>query len=254
MRCGAIRVSWLLAAMVGLWARPAPEVQAAGPQRQGGILPPSVSPALARSHARAVPLEELPPEIRSNVSRVLDQPTLFTRAPAEEFHGRPELYHWLLDHPDRAALAWRRLGAQCVEITDRGNGRFGWADGQGSNVYWDTIYRTPDVRIWYAEGVARPGPLLPGIAVKAVVVMHHSVRQDSAGQSWMWHQAEVFVQTDSKAAALLARMLGPSVPRVAEQAVAQLEMFFSALLGYCERHPEKAEKLLAAAAEPLKRE
>lgn len=247
MDCRAIRMSWLVLLVGAFWGSSVLPQSSRAQECPSDILACAVSPKLARSHARLVPLEELPADVRGGVRKVLEQPTLFTRGPAEEFTGRPELYHWLLEHPDRAALAWRRLGAPCMEISDRGAGSFGWTDGQGSDVHWETIHRTCEQRIWYAEGSARPGPLLPTVPFRAVVVLHHSERQDSAGHPLLWHQADVFLQTDSKTATLMARMLGPSVPRIAEQGAGQLEMFFSALLGYLERHPERAEKLLAAA-------
>jgi hypothetical protein len=86
------------------------------------------------------------------------------------------------------------------------------------------------------------------VPVRAVVVLRHSDRPDAAGHPRLWHQADVFLQTDSKCACLVTHLLGPSAPRLAEQGAAQLEMFFSALLGYLERHPERAEKLLAPTA------
>jgi hypothetical protein len=92
-------------------------------------------------------------------------------APAEAFACEPAVYYWFLDHPDRAVTAWRRLGAKCLTITDRGGGRFGWADENGSDIVWETVYRTPELRIWYAEGKARPGPLMPLVPVRAVVLL-----------------------------------------------------------------------------------
>src|SRR4051812_18421283 len=66
-----------------------------------------------------VPIELLPPGVRENVTKVVGQPTLTAHGPAEEF--RAGVYEWLIDHPDRTAVAWRRLGVPCVGITDLGN-------------------------------------------------------------------------------------------------------------------------------------
>ena len=43
---------------------------------------------------------------------------------------------------------------------------------------------------------------------------------------------DVYVQTDSKAAALVTRLLGPAAPRMAEQGATQLLMFFSSMAKY----------------------
>src|SRR5262245_397721 len=52
-----------------------------------------------------VTLDALPTALRAKVTKIVQSPTLTTRAPAEEFPA--SLYEWLLDHPDRTALAWR---------------------------------------------------------------------------------------------------------------------------------------------------
>jgi hypothetical protein len=206
-----------------------------GPLRGGKVAP---CPA-------EVPLEEVAPAVRERVRQVLDKPTLATQGPSEVFVCRPELYHWFLEHPDRASLAWRRLGAQCVEITDRGGGRFGWSDGQGSDVRWDTVYHGPRMRVWYAEGRVRPGPLLPFVPVRAVVVVNHTCEQANDECQEVRHRVDLYLLADGKGAALATRLLGASGPRMAEQYVAQMEMFFSGLSWYLHRHPEKADLLLA---------
>jgi len=233
MRCPHLEVGWLGLVAGVLWAG----TTAAQPSL------PTLSASTPNS-AQRVPLEELPPPMRERVRRVVEQPTLSATGPAEDFSGRPAMYQWLLDHPDYASQAWRRLGTPCLEIVDRGNGRFGWNDDQGSDLFWQTVYRTADTQIWYAEGRARPGLLLPSISMRAVVVLRHQSRVDSFGRPRIHHQAEVFVQTDSRAAALVARLLGPSAPRLAEQGVTQMQLFFSALTWCLERHPDRAEILL----------
>jgi hypothetical protein len=191
------------------------------------------------------PLDAVPPGWREKVARVVQQPTLAAHGPAEEF--RASVYDWLLDHPDRVALAWRRLGVPCVPITDRGQGRFGWVDGQGSDITWLTVSCGPGHRIWYAEGKARPGSLLPVMPVKAVAVLRYAQRIDDAGRLFIAHEVDVYLQTDSKAAALVTKLIGPAAPRLAEQGAAQLLLFFSAMAGHLEQHPEQMPALLRGA-------
>jgi hypothetical protein len=193
--------------------------------------------------ASQVPLDQLPPALRPKVQRVLEHPILYSQGPQESFVCQPKFYAWLLDHPDRATTAWRRLGAKCLDITDRGNGQFGWSDGKGSEVIWRTLVPNPNLRIWYAEGQVKPGAVLPTVPVQCVVILRHDVVRPQDGAAIMEHQADVFVYSDSRAAALAIRILGPSVPRLAEQGTAQLQMFYAALAWYCHKHPERTKVL-----------
>ncbi|HEV3257898.1 MAG TPA: hypothetical protein VG013_13515 [Gemmataceae bacterium] len=247
MRFRRIRADWLTVMAGALWAV-AGEAMAQGPSATARV---PHAPAAART--LQVPLDSLPPSIRHGVRLVLEQPTLSIQGPAEVFRGRPAVYRWFLDHPDQAVATWRQLGARCTEITSQGGGRFRWTDSHGSELHWDTIVAGPQVRVWYAEGTVRPGPLLPAVPVHAVAVLRFMCGLDHSGHPLIRHQADVFLQTDSKTAALITRLLGSSGPRLAERGVAQMEMFFSALVWYLDHHPEWAEGLQLGGVFPQSR-
>ena len=111
----------------------------------------SASAVTKASWNAPVAIDALPAEIRGKIAKVVQSPTMTAHGPAEEFPAN--FYDWLVDHPDRVALAWRRLGVPCVGITNHGNGTFGWTDGQGSDLTWRCAYTGP-ARVWFAEGQA----------------------------------------------------------------------------------------------------
>jgi hypothetical protein len=232
MACRRIRAGWLTLWTALLWAGVGTAIADEEPR-------PDASGA-------GVPLEFVPAAVRDHVRQTLERPTITARGPEETFACCPAQYHWLLDHPDRAGLGWRRLGARCVEISDRGDGRFGWADADGSDISWTTVYRDARMRVWYAEGKVRVGAVLPLVSLRAVVVLHYSQHGDGPGRTVMQHQAELFLHTESRAVALAARLFGASAPRLGQQYVGQLEMFYSALAWYMDQHPDSVETLLAA--------
>lgn len=196
--------------------------------------------------AAPVPLEELAPAVRPRVAGVLEHPTLSARGQLEAFHCRPNLYFWLLDHPDAAARLWRSLGAKCTDILARNDGGFSWKDAQNGEIHWHPILRTPRQHIWYAEGRVRPGVLLPSVPVRAVVVMNHQEGSDGNGKAAVRHQMDMILHTDSRAVKLATRLFGASAPRLAEEYVGQMEMFFGALAWYLTQHPDKAAEMLSA--------
>jgi hypothetical protein len=172
---------------------------------------------------------------------VLDQPTLVARGPSEAFRGTTTTYRWLLDHPDQAVKLWRQLGATCTDIQEHAGGRFLWTDHQGGNVHWDTVYRAPDLHIWYAEGTARPMALLPALSGRAVVVLHINEAEGRTKRVLIHQQADLYLQTDNKTAFLVAKLLGAAAPRLGEQSMYQLQIFFSALAWYLDRYADRPE-------------
>jgi hypothetical protein len=212
------------------------------------IAPPSTDKMEKVRAAANVPLQAIPERYRDAVRLTIEKPTLFSQGPVEAFACQPQMYYWLLEHPDRGVVAWRRLGAQCVMISERGNGRFGWTDEHGSDLQWDTVYNSNKERIWYAEGKVRPGTLMPLVPVKALVVLRYEepATEPVNGAKVMQHQADMFLYTDSMGAALATKLFGAAAPRLAEQCVTQMQMFFSGMAWYVHRHPERAQALLAA--------
>jgi hypothetical protein len=190
-------------------------------------------------------LDSLPAQFRAQLGTVIKKPALRARGPVETFRCDPALYYWLLDHPDRVCKGWQRMGARCIPIHEEGPKRYGCKDEQGNVVHWDTVVSDHQMQIWYAEGLVRPGRLLPMVKVRAIVVIHILEGHDSSGRRAVRHQAELILHTDSKAVALATRLFGMSAPRLAEQYVGQVQTFFAAMAWYVNEHPQKRQVLLA---------
>jgi hypothetical protein len=240
-------VVWALAALPASAQTPRPERRPTSdkPSANGdGSTPVSVFAAVR------VPLDQVPEKVRDKVRSVVEQPTFATRGPAEAFNCCPSVYFWLLDHPDLAVRLWRRMGAKCTDIQARGGSSFSWNDGQGNEMRWDAVVNSAEQRIWYAEGHVRPGLLLPAVPVRAVVVLNHAEGQDARGRPAIRHQVGLVLHTDSRTANLAAHLLGASAPRMAEQYVSQIQMFFGALAWYLDQHPDQAETLFSDLQRP----
>jgi hypothetical protein len=247
MGCRRKALGWLLMAWCAAGASAA-QAQTTG----GSPLPPNGPPHVSMSRPAApsqgfvaapIPMEELTPAARERVRAVLEHPTLSSRGPLEAFHCKPALYYWLLDHPDQAVRLWRGLGAKCMDIQAHGEGNFTWKDAQNGEVHWQTVLRTPRQRVWYAEGKVKPGLMLPSVPIRAVVVLNHQEGTDGGGKTAVRHQMDLILHTDSRAVNLVTRLFGASAPRMAEEYVGQMEMFFGALAWYLTQHPDKATAL-----------
>jgi hypothetical protein len=215
--------------------------------------PPSPAPAAPAAPVpmatpgRVVLSEVVDPPFRTAVLDVVRRPTMTTRGSSSDVACSPELFCWLLDHPDRTAAAWRRLQVPAVEIADAGKGRFSWSDTDGSDLSWQTVGTFPDGRVWYATGKVKPAAVGPTIPVKAVVVVSHPGRAVGGGVAQISPSVQAFVQTDSKAASVALRVLGPTAPKLAQEAADQLVLFFTGVARYVHAHPERADELLAPA-------
>ncbi|HVK08583.1 MAG TPA: hypothetical protein VM597_07375, partial [Gemmataceae bacterium] len=206
----------------------------------------SVYGARTASLTLPVALDAMPAVTREALSKVMKDPTITAVSDPDEFVAHPDTYQWCLDNPDRTGSAWRKLGVGAIEIKRLKDGRFFWKDDNGSELVWQTVAKGPTGRVWYAEGRVRPAPLMPTVPVTAVAVLNHADRPRSVGDSVIKQQVEVFLHTDSKAAALVTKMLGDSAPKMAQQGSEQLLTFFSGIARFAHDKPDKAAAVLGA--------
>lgn len=210
----------------------------AAPGRGADWIPGPAKPSLMQS---------VDPTFREAVARVLSKPTISASGSNGEVACSVEHYCWLLDHPDRVSLAWKRLRVPCVDITELGQGKFVWIDENGSEISWQTVGRTGDGLIWYATGKVKPTAVLPTVPVKAVAVVSRREGTNAKGEKVLHPVAHVYLHTESRAANLILRMIGPTAPKLAEQGAEQLLFFFNGVGNHIARNPEQTEMLLAPA-------
>lgn len=232
-------------AALGVILGSAVAASAAPPNAPAMPAPPAMSarPAPA-SPTRMNLADTLRPDLRDAILKIIKNPTVTTKAVGEEVVCTVAVYEWLFDHPDRVALAWQRLKVPSVTITDLGGGKFGWGDENGSEIVWETAGTFPDGRVWYATGKVKAAKAAPSIPVQAVIVVSHPKKVEKDGVALFTPTAQVYLHSDSRAANLLLRSIGPAAPKLAEDSAVQLLEFFGGIAAHVQKNPKQADTLL----------
>ena len=219
-----------------------------------GLLLASSAFAQSKLGPRATPApdplyEAVEPKFKEQVAKVLKSPTVTTRYAEGAFPAHATVYAWMLEHPDRVSLAWQRVQVPCVEIAELGNGSFRWTDEQGSELTWQAVGKAVDGVVWYATGKVKAATLLPMVPVRAVALLKFPSKPlDDAGSAAMRPEITISVQTDSRTANAVLRIVGPAAPKMAEQGAEQLLYFFSGIAKYLHKHPDQVQTILAPKA------
>ncbi len=206
--------------------------------------------ALEAGLDKPIPWERIPPRYREAMQGVVDNPMLSCQGPVETFVGKPNYYAWLLDHPDATTVLWQKLGAKCLPIQSVGADSFRWADPDHGQISWNMVYRDGEMRVWHATGRMRAGKLMPFSNIEAVLVARYQTGKTSQDRPAIRHQYQLFLRTDSRATAMAARFLGASVPKLAQQYMGQLQLFFHGMAWIDEEQPRRSARLVEGVVPP----
>lgn len=203
------------------------------------------SPNSAASPSSPSLFDAVDPAVRGDVIAVVQKPTITAKHVEEPFTANPTVYQWLLEHPDRTALAWERIGVPCLPIKERTAGHYQFKDDSGTDISWHVVGTIPEGRIWYATGKVKSGMLMPTVPVKAVAIVRYPSSAPLNGKVAVAPTVSLFFQTDSRTASTILRMAGPAAPRMADEGAEQLLFFFSGMARYLEKHPDQTAALLS---------
>jgi hypothetical protein len=165
---------------------------------------------------RALPVQQLPPQAQARVWEIVSKPSIYRRMPAKSIECDPDLYLFLLQHPEVVVNIWDLMGITQVQIERIGPNSVKAADGAGTQCVAHTLLRTRDIHVIYAEGFYE-GPLLKNrVHGSCVLLLRSAYTPSPAGDTVITSHLDVFVKVDNVGVDLLARTLNPLVGKSAD--------------------------------------
>lgn len=241
------RLSWrwcgclLLSAVLGLALQSGPACAASR-----GAIPRATSSNTARKEAMAaMPLAQLTPEQQQNITAVLNKTTIYRRLPPAISCCDPELYLFILNHPEILANIWQLMDIEDVVLRPVGPNRYVADDGDGTKGEVEFLHRGPNMHLLYAEG-RYDGPLFTQpITGKCVLLLRSGYVREPDGHYYVTTQMDAFVQLDNLALDALAKTFQPLVCRVADYNFLVTAQFVEALSKTAEVNQMGMQRLAA---------
>ena len=183
----------------------------------GETLRPSTTNRQARSDAvRAIPFDQLNDEAIAKLRDVVTSPSIYRRLPIESIDCNPEMYLFLVRHPEVVIDILNNMGATEMTVRRIDEYRIACDDGNGTRSTVELVFGTPELHVMYAEGVY-DGPLWPRpIRGRSVLLLRSAYHREADGKICVVNQLDVFIQVDNGGAELIARSLHPLMGRTAD--------------------------------------
>ena len=169
----------------------------------------STTRATRESSIRDIPLDQLTPEARERIASVVSRPSMFRRMPVNVVECDPELYRYLIRHPEIVVNIWQLMGITKVSIERQGPYTFDATDGMGTVTRAELVYGTSDTHLIYCEG-SYEGPLFPSRLTGRCVLLLKSGYHEKPDNRWqITNRLDVFLQVDHVGVDAITRTLHP---------------------------------------------
>ncbi len=204
----------------------------------------AAAPALAL--ALALP-SQVRPEDRAKLEEIAKNSFASTRVELEPYVARPEIWEYLLDHPEFATHVTRALRVARFRIWHDDSGL--WLDdGWGVKGQFSVVYADRGVRHIYARGRFEQSPL-PEIQGQAVATLEYSFRPDGGGRTLVTTAARGHVQVDSRFLNTLGKLAAPFVQAKADREAGFLLRTFARASRAIEENPAQVYQRVSERAD-----
>jgi hypothetical protein len=186
----------------------------------------------------AEPRLPLPPQMPAKDRQPLEEIVKRAFASTEEdfapYPVRPEIFEYLLDHPEFASHVTRALKAARYRIW-RENGALWLDDGWGVKGTFALAHAEPGLRIMHAQGAYQSA--LPDIKGRAVVALGYKFLPVRAGRPQVATTLTAFVQIDSAVVRTIGKVGAPVIQKKADREARRLLRVFNKVSLAIENNP-----------------
>ncbi len=199
--------------------------------------------AAKASAIRAIPRDLLAPEARAKVDAVLADTAMFRRMPIRVVPCDPDMYLFLVRHPDVVVNIWEVLKMSNLAMEQTGSKTFSMVDNAGTEGSVEFLYQSPDTHILFSEGRYQGPMIKKPVTGRSVIVLKTGYVREPDGRYYITSRLDAFVQVDHQGLELLTKTLHPLVGKVADVNFTQTIAFVGSLSKTAEVDPDGMRRL-----------
>lgn len=204
----------------------------------------------ARDEAvKAIPYQHLGQDARTKIDGVLADTTIFRRLPVQVIQCDPDMYLFLVEHPDVVVNIWEVFGVTQLAVREVARDTFRIADEDGTTGTMELLYADHDTHIYYADGSSEGPVRARPIRGRVLVVLKSAYVQETDGQYYVTCRLDAFLQVDRAGLEFVTKTLQPIVGHVADVNFSQTAGFVGSLSRTAANNPAGVARLAAKLTE-----
>jgi hypothetical protein len=192
---------------------------------------------------QSIPFDRLTDSAQERIWKIVSQPSIYRRLPVTQLQSDPDLYLFLVRHPEIIVNMWELMGVTKVKVRRTGDFTFDANDGAGTTGRGELIYGDKETHLVLGEG-SYEGPVLKRqIHGRCLVILKSGYTPDDSQKAVVTHRLDMFVQLDDIGADLVARTFHPLVGKSADHNFVETSRFFGQIAQAAETRPTGMQQL-----------
>lgn len=215
------------------------------PLARMGAVQGTSSTATRQEALQAIPFEKLDTAARNKVKTVLSNVTIFRRLPVRVVDCDPELYLFLLRHPDVVVNTWEALKLTHLQLRQTGPDQFRAVEQDGTVVTMEFLYKSHDTHVIYAEGTYTGALIQRQVHGTCLAVLKSGYVRETDGRYYETSRMDAFLNVEPGAVEIVTKTLQPLAVKVADNNFIQSIAFLGSLSRTAEVSPRSVQRLAA---------
>lgn len=190
-----------------------------------------------------IPFDRLTDDAQARLWKIVSQPSIYRRLPVTRLQSDPDMYLFLVRHPEVIVNMWELMGVTKVTMRRTGDYTFAANDGAGTTGTAELIYGDRETHLVVGEGTYE-GPILKRkVHGRCLMVLKSAYSPETTYRSQVTHRLDMFIQLDNVGADLLAKTLQPLVGKSADHNFVETSRFVGQISQAAETRPTGMQQL-----------
>ncbi len=187
---------------------------------------------------RSIPFDQLTPDATKRLRSVIDDASYFRRMPSQNVACDPEMYVFLIRHPEVVVSLWDVMGMTNVTLERVGEYQLLGNDGAGTKCKLDLVYGSDNLHIYQSNGAYSGNLWARELEGRCVVCIHSRPGKRADGSPGIVAWMDAFLKLENVGADLAVKALGPFVSKTADHNFAECAGFFSQISQTASTNPQ----------------
>lgn len=181
------------------------------------------------SAIQSLPLDKLDVQGRAKVHAVLANVTIFRRMPVRVIDCDPDLYLFLVRHPDVVVNIWNTLKISQLQLKQTGPDEFRIKETAGIAADLEYLYISHDTHLIYAEGAYEGTTFGRQVKGNGVFLLKSGYIREPDGRYYISSRLDAFISVEPSAVEIVAKAIHPLLGFTADNNFSQTIAFAGSL-------------------------